>query len=421
MEQRLVVICTAIFCFLMPIYTKLGNVAIGLLVVSLLFYIVKQRPKLNLTQKNVVRILFATTASMIILLTVGLFFTDNLKSAMHYYENYSSYLLLPLLFSFVSKDLLDRMFKQAMRFFVYGSVLCSLILMSYNFIRYFKSKGGFVVESDLFSYDYTYHVFTELLRFHPTLLGIYILFSILIIRELPKFFNKYFRYTAIVVLVACLLFLNSRSALFCFFIYFVISYILKFREVALAKGSFKKLITATLFGGILLSALLYSLNNTYMEERFTNQLKWELTENAGTSYEGDMNNDSRFTRWKAIVDVAMEKPFFGYGSGSEDRISLIAYEKHELHYARKLEYGPHNQYLSIFVEYGLFGLVLFLYFLYSQFKFAWQSRNRVYFFLVLFIVIGCLFDSILYLNTLIIFVAFFFNLFTYMAWRKEVV
>lgn len=418
MEQRLVIICTAIFCFLMPIYTKLGNVAIGLLVVSMLFYIVKQRPKLNLTSKDTIRILFATTASMIILLTVGLVFTDNLKFALHYYENYSSYLLLPLLFSFIGNDVLKSMFKQAIRFFVYGSVLCSLILIGNNFIRYFGNKGGFVVESDLFSYDYTYHIFTELLRFHPTLLGIYILFSILIIREFPKFFSSYFKYISIVVLIACLLFLNSRSALFCFFIYLLVSYILKFREVVLAKGSFKKLIITTLFGGILLSALLYSLNNTYMEERFTNQLKWELTENAGTNYEGDMSNDSRFTRWKAIVDVALEKPFFGYGSGSEDRISLIAYEKHDLHYARKLEYGPHNQYLSIFVEYGLFGLVLFLYFLYSQFRFAWESRNRAYFFLVLFIAIGCLFDSILYLNTTIIFVAFFFNLFTYAAWRK---
>lgn len=419
MEQRLVVICTAIFCFLMPIYTKLGNVAIGLLVLSVLFYIVKQKPNKVVTLNNLYRVLFTTTASMLVLLTLGLLFTDNIKFALHYYENYSSYLLLPFLFLFLSKRLLERMFRQAMRFFVYGSVLCSLILMGYNFIRYFKSKGGFVVESDLFSYNYTYHIFTELLRFHPTLLGIYILFSILIVCELPRFFKSYFRYSAMLVLVSCLLFLNSRSALFCFFIYFVVSYILKIREVIITKGSFKRVIIATFFGGFLLCALLYFLSNTYMEERFTNQLKWELTENAGTSYEGDMNNDSRFTRWKAIVDVAMDKPLFGYGSGSEDRVSLIAYEKHELHYARKLEYGPHNQYLSIFVEYGLFGLALFLYFLFSQFKFAWQSRNRVYFFLVLFIVVGCLFDSILYLNTQIIFVAFFFNLFTYMTWRKE--
>lgn len=419
MEQRLVVICTAIACFFMPIYTKIGNAAMGLLVVSLLFYIIKKRPKVILTQSNVSRVLFATTASMVVLLTFGLFFTDNLKSALHYYENYSSYLLLPLLFSLLNKDLLERMFKQAMRFFVFGSVLCSLILVIHNFIRYFKNKGGFVFGSDLFSYDYTYHVFTELLRFHPTLLGIYILFAILIVRELPSFFKSYFRYVAIIVLVFCLLFLNSRSALLCFSIYFIISYFLKLREVIIAKGSFKKLILATLFGGLLVSALLYSLNNTYMEERFTNQLKWELAENAGTSYEGDLNNDSRLTRWKAIIDVALEKPLFGYGSGSENRVSLAAYDKHDLYYARKLEYGPHNQYLSIFVEYGLFGLGLFLYFLYSQFKLAWQSKSRVYFFLVLFIVIGCLFDSILYLNTTIIFVALFFNLFTYMAWRKE--
>lgn len=419
MEKKLVVYSTALFCLLMPMNTKLGNLSLGILIASIVFYLIKSKAGIFITKRELFKVLFLSTGLFILQLTIGLAFTDDFFGGIKYYENYASYLLLPLLFAFLRRDLLEEMLRRGSLYFIWGCLITSIVLLSYNFWCYFQFKDTFVFGRDLFSYDYTYHNFTKSLRFHPTLLGFYLLFALVLLNDKMSSTNQYVRIIANGVLILSLIFINSRSVLLGLFCYLVFVYIMQLRQFFLLKKGGRGLLWMSIGGILSAVSLLAALKDTYMEDRFTNQLRWELSENVGTTYDGEYENDSRLARWIAIADVGQDRFWFGYGSGTEKKVSLEAYEKHELLFAKSQGYGPHNQYLSFFVEYGVFGLLLFLFSMTVQLKLAIRNEQRAYLLLLLFILLGCFFDSILYLNTMIIFVAFFLNLFYFISWKKE--
>lgn len=409
-EKKIVLTASALFCFLMPISTKLANIGIILFIISMVWYIVKSKLYKSISLDKIVSLLFNTTAIIVLLLAIGLLYTEDFSNGVKYFENYSSYLIIPLLFSFVGGSLLIEIKNVAYRFFVFGSVVSSLILLLNNFIKYFLSKGNFTIGTDLFGYFYTYHEFTSLLHFHPTLLGVYLVFALIVLHEFQDNFLKRFKYLFSIIIFTCLVFLNSRSPFLTFSLYLLFCFIrLVKQNLYYNKGRLR--IFYMFIATIAISVIvLLSFRKTYIYQRFSSQLVWELTENKGTSYNGVFSNDSRVSRWKALFNKAMDRPAFGYGAGSEDRIVLEAYEKYDLQYALKSKYGSHNQYLSFLLEYGFLGIILFTYFVYMQVRKANRAENTISLLLISLIFIACFFDSILYLNTCVIFVAFFFNL-----------
>lgn len=421
MERKLVLFAVALFSLFIPIYTKIANIGLILVLLSSLFFHYKNRSHLTVfSLRFYLKNSFKTTVFIVMLLVLGLFYTEDLKNALKFFERFSSYLLVPIVFSFYSKVFLQNIKNVAFKSFVIGTFISSCILLFSNFHNYYLFKNKiFVLERDILSYDFTYHVFASVLGFHPVFYGFYIVFALIIILENKTLFHNIMRAFIVLLLAICLLFLNSRSPFLLLAIYIVFYIIrLAFLCIKQRKGRFK------LFGMIIIM-LLFSigtsrlLKRTYLYDRISNQIIWELSENKGTSYSGNYKNDSRWSRWKAIYQQGMERPFIGYGSGSEDRIVLKAYEQDGLEYALKAEYGPHNQYLSFFIEYGLIGVVLFLYFLCFNIIENIKTKNVTFLFLFCIIGIGSLFDSILYRNMAIIFFSFFASIFTLINLKQD--
>ncbi|WP_158209792.1 O-antigen ligase family protein [Myroides phaeus] len=410
-EKKIVLIATAFFCFLMPISTKLANIGIILFIISMVWYIIKLKLYKEVSVHKIRGLFLNTTAVIVLLLAIGLFYTIDFSRGIKYFENYSSYLILPLLLSFVNIDLLTKIKKVAFRFFVFGSVVSSLILLGNNFIKYYLYKGRFVIETDLLGYFFTYHEFAHLLKFHPTLLGLYLVFSIIIINEFLDFILHKFKYIFFLILFLCLVFLNSRTPFLVFALYLLFCFCRLIKNNLNNRKGRLRILFAIVGLMILSVGLFFTIRKTYIYERFSSHLVWELTENKGTSYDGIYSNDSRISRWKALFNKGLERPILGFGSGSEDTIVLQAYAENDLVYAFKSKYGSHNQYLVFFLEYGILGLLLFLHFIFVQFKYSFRAKNTISFLLNGIVLIACIFDSILYLNTYIIFVALFLNLF----------
>ncbi|AJA68274.1 O-antigen ligase family protein [Myroides odoratimimus] len=421
MERKLVLLGTSLFCFLIPIYTKLANIGLGLLVVSVLFYIYKNRKNLEIYGLKIyVKNSFKTTVFIFVLLILGLLYTEDLKNSIKLIERFSSYLLIPIIFSFFPLVFLQKIKDVSFKAFVGGTFVSSCILILNNFYNYYLFKGqSIVLERDIFSYDFTYHVFASLLDFHPVFYGFYVVFALVIVLENKTVFHKTVRVLLVFVLVICLLFLNSRSPFLLLTLYILFCIIRAFvLFVKYRKGGIQLLIVVSLviFSSLGLNQV---LKGTYLYERISSQVVWELTENKGTSYSGEFKNDSRWSRWEAIFYKGMEHPFVGSGSGSEDRISLEAYKQEGLIYAVKEKYGPHNQYLSFFIEYGLVGVALFFYFLVVNVIHNIRAKNFTFLFLFVIIGVGSLFDSILYRNMAIIFFSFYASIFTLINLKNE--
>ena len=417
MDKKLVLYAAALFGIVTPIYTKLGNVALGIFSVLMLIYVVKNGKRPALKWTNIGAFVFGTTMFIILLLVVGLLYTDHISRGVKLIGNYFSYILIPFVLVLAPYAILAGVKEKATKFFVYGSIISSVTLLGHNFYNYFVAKGKLVIEEDLFGYYYTYHEFASLLNFHPTLLGTYYVFALVILNETKDWLNQYIKFGISFILVLCILFLNSRAVYLILALYGIFYFFQRGKLIyARSKGLLAGLIVLL---GVLMSVGIILVKDTYIYERMTDQLIWELEENKGTLYDDQHANDSRVSRWEAIYKHAMQKPWIGYGSGSEDEEVLKAYEEDNLQHALEYEYGPHNQYLSFLLEYGLVGLGCFVFYLCYQLRLALLRKDVIYFCLVAAIAISCVFDSVLYLNTNIIFFAFFGNLFTFLSWRSK--
>lgn len=417
MDKKIVLYTAALFGLAAPIYTKFGNVALALFAVSMVVHLLKNRQRFSPRLADGSKLIFGTTIFIIALLLVGLFYTEYTSRAIQLFGNYSSYILVPLVFVFAPFDLLQGVREKAIQFFVYGCVISSLILLGHNFYRYFLAKGGWIIEEDLFGYYYTYHEFASFLKFHPTLLGTYYIFALLVLNESGYWRSKGLKFFFNLTLIGCILFLNSRAVYLLLGLYGVF-YVIHRGKLVYKKSKGLGMGILVLVFALLVVGII-QLKDTYIYERMTDQLIWELKENKGTFYDNQHQNDSRVSRWEAIYTHAMQKPLFGYGSGSEDGEVLRAYEEADLQYALEYAYGPHNQYLSFLVEYGLLGLGCFVFYLGYQLRLALRRKDVIYVGLIAAIAISCIFDSVLYLNTNIIFFAFFGNLFTFLSWRNK--
>ena len=69
----------------------------------------------------------------------------------------------------------------------------------------------------------------------------------------------------------------------------------------------------------------------------------------------------RELHWKAVLEtIAQNNLLIGYGTRSHRDFLYNKYKDYGLTSAYKEDYNAHNQYLEVFLEFGLLGFILFL-------------------------------------------------------------
>ncbi len=117
---------------------------------------------------------------------------------------------------------------------------------------------------------------------------------------------------------------------------------------------------------------------------------------------GMSGNQARLVVWTITGQIIADHPF-GIGLGNlegEMKQRLIQLNQHEL---VEKNYNPHNQFLQIAAEIGLFGLIFFLAILFFVVRFALQQKDELLVFLVFSLILNCLFESMLQRQSGIVF------------------
>lgn len=117
---------------------------------------------------------------------------------------------------------------------------------------------------------------------------------------------------------------------------------------------------------------------------------------------GMSGNQARLVVWTITGQIISDHPF-GIGLGNlegEMKQRLIQLNQHEL---VEKNYNPHNQFLQIAAEIGLFGLLFFLSILFFVVRFAMQRKDELLVFLVFSLILNCLFESMLQRQSGIVF------------------
>ena len=82
------------------------------------------------------------------------------------------------------------------------------------------------------------------------------------------------------------------------------------------------------------------------------------------------DSSGRFDAWRGVLDQAAERPFAGYGFGTEERVFV---DRYFFHYSTRIE----NSYLSVLLQLGVVGLALVVAVLVALVLPAWRARARL--------------------------------------------
>jgi O-antigen ligase len=134
---------------------------------------------------------------------------------------------------------------------------------------------------------------------------------------------------------------------------------------------------------------------------------------------GMSGNQVRLVVWTVTGEIILEHPF-GVGLGNlEDEMQkkLAALNQTEL---MEKNYNPHNQFLQIFAEIGLIGILIFMVLLFFAIRQARKNKDALYVFLVFSLMMNCLFESMLQRQSGIVFYIVFIALFATVLQKQSV-
>ena len=117
--------------------------------------------------------------------------------------------------------------------------------------------------------------------------------------------------------------------------------------------------------------VIYSSTNVY-KDRF--DAVSNIIQNNGDKGEGNLD-DIRYVFTKESLSRILEKPILGYGTGS---FGTIFHEQVKSGHIFDKHTTPHNQYLYVWFELGILGLVLLLLIFYHQIKELFRKKDGIH-------------------------------------------
>lgn len=415
--NQIIPILIFLMAFFLPLHMGASNLFLILFFVSSAYlFLIKKEYVLRSP-----KVLIYTLLPIFILYVLGTFYSSPAFVGVKIIGRNISFLLCPILILFHSQNMWSRIKTAMFKGIVVGSVLAVIILLVNNLLNYFATRPFPKFDDEILDYYYTYYNFTDFLDQHPSYFGVFVIFSmaILIIR-LFKTSGKYTGFTgfALLVLSMGVLFLNSRIV-FLFYMLLLLGTVIC---MGIRLYRRKKYMLLSLLLGVFISTTaigVYLLSDTFIASRFTSELEWELSDQVDTTYNNKITADSRIARWDSALEVIGEKLFFGHGSYTEKDILAESYKKNGMMVSYTNRYDAHNLYLSFMVEFGIFGLVVLLFFLFSNIYFSLKYKDPAYFLLFFIICVISCFESYLKNNAAITFVVLFGGVFLYVNYFSK--
>lgn len=388
---------------ILPFSVKACNFSMGISLILILFNFNAD----GLTKKKVLHYLTMSTALFFLGYILSYMMHGLTIHTFAFIEKRILLLAIPILMLFLSRDDFYKVKQYTLNGIIIGSCFTSLFLLGKNFIKFFSN----IPVTDykvLFNFYHTGKEFVKPLEIHPTYLGSFFLFACLIIMVnfgKPLGIGRRASIFYLVSILAGLIFLNSRILYLLAFGFLLLFIVNRIRIVFKTKMRLGIIMSVCVV--VLALIMFYGIKGTYVNQRMTKELKWDLSQQVGTSYSGNLKGDSRLSRWNTSLKVIRNKPFVGHGMGNEKEVLGKQFLKDGLKYSFTNQYDSHNQFLSTYIELGISGIIILLSFFGYNLFLAIKSRDLLYFGFLLIIITICLFENYLNRNSGILFVALF--------------
>jgi O-antigen ligase len=341
------------------------------------------------TASKSLKILFGLFILYYIWQLIGLTYSSDIKLGLSNLFGRLSLLLFPLLLVFPGPMVKSKI-RSLLNTFAVSTLFFIFICFCYALIRSLNIiNGGLIynphpIEASWLNYFYS----AELtITQHPTYIAMYVLLSSFISFE-AWFANSSGSKMRILwlisggILVVSQYFLSSRAGILSTMILLPLYFLLKFRKTGKSKFAWIWIVI------IIIVAIPVVLKNQRVDYLYSKVL------NNKTDY--DRKDDPRFKIWDSSFKIARENLLFGVGIG-DVRASLAAeYKKIGEENMAKERLNAHNQFIEVFVENGLIGLIIFISVFGYMFYLAYLNKNTLYMLFILISILFFMFETMLY-------------------------
>ena len=386
------------FLVCLPFDRFFSQLILASFLIHTLIHTNKEKFRMILSWQNLV------LSSVFLINLFGLIYSPEKLQAGRDIQRQLAIILLPLAFS-TSNFPFSKYRNNLLVFFSLGSVVTILYL--YLDALYILWYNKLPITS-LFSLSFINHNFSSPIGLHATYLSLYcslaLLFLVLTTLNETKKGKQIFFSTCIIVLSAGIMQLASKSVL----IGLTISAI--FLPLLIPKGNRRRNLIF-----IACTAILMALAGIFTIDSYRNRVVSGLKKDLTQSPLENEILEPRIVRWGCAWDLVTQKPILGFGSGTEKKMLKELYFERKLFNSYLNELNAHNQYLSIWIKTGVWGLLFFLLTLGYGFWKAIMHRDALFFSFMTLVAIACFSENLLDVNKGIFFYAFFFCFFVYTA------
>ena len=367
--------------FFLPVSYKINNT---FLVIFIIIYLIEGQWsfKISNIKKNYQAIL--SIGVFFFFYLIGVFYSEYTNAALSQIERSLPLVAIPIIILSEPKIYVKKN-KTIFFSLVYGCLLAVIICWGNLLLEIFKDDGVI----NLFKWEYSKFNLIKPLKQHSPYLAMFLVISIGFLIRLKAFIYKphtTLHNIVLVVLIAFLFHLMSRTAI----IFFILSSIIYFIYC-------RKYLT--IIGMIILASIAISfLNKNDFINKYYEGL---LVDQMGLN--GIEKVDERFQRLNYSLDLFFDYPLLGAGTGDVDLLRSIKYGENGDTSGFKNGYNAHNQFLEFLSGQGIFAGAYFLFFFFYLFKSNFEHKKYFFLFTSICFFICCLTESMLRVTSGIVF------------------
>lgn len=353
----------------------INSVAIIIFFLSTIINFINNKPKIKFDKLSVLFIGFY------LLFVLSVFWTDNQENTKTGLVRFLSYLVLPLAFTFSSNINFNE--KKIIELFSKSLLFVAAYCVFFGTINSF-------INSDI-NYLFYHNLSSNLSNLNAIYLSVFVSFGIFF--YLNKKAKSNFEIFSLVFLSLFLILLSSKLIIF---ITALIS-IPYYQKNKIRKNNKLNYFLAVFVVLILFLAASSNLSNRLKVEYEKTKITEVLdTKNFGPVYLWT-GTGLRIFQTKVFFEILQEqqKLFLGFGLNNAQESLNKKYESYNL-YPGFLNYNYHNQYIQIFAELGIIGLLVFFLILFLILKISIYNKDYFLFSFIILILAVCLTETFLW-------------------------
>ncbi|WP_299208258.1 O-antigen ligase family protein [uncultured Dokdonia sp.] len=384
---------------LVPFHKK-PFIVVALLLASILH--AKKFPKL------VFKTHYLINAIVPLLCLLSLLITENIDYGINRFVKLLPLLAFPVA-SYLFSGLVEKkgVFKKIEKkvFTIYFLSLIIYCLLMYYYIYglgFFSGKVSYA-----YSLSYVQGYFFWGLHEHPIYISLYLAIGILLSRKFFLWYKKTLYKVLILLgslfLIVTLIFLSRKGIIIGLLLALPLLLLLEQKNMNIVK-KYKSFLVLSIL------VLLLVVSVFPISKRFSDLFNTSFSEN--TEVSATSSTSIRIAIYKCAIGDVVEAGLFGFGAGDVQEKLCECYEETS-NILSIGKYNTHNQFLNIWLSYGIIGLLLFLYFLYINFRLAFLQKDITFLSILIVLLMALLTENILNRQNGILFFGLLINYYSF--------